>query len=443
SSYGWLVSWFGTVSGGSTAVPLDAQLSCEDICELLVRSDTDIFCYDPRYEKMIPAVKANCPNVKEYIPFGETLHGILAKTEPEELPDVPADKLAAIVYTSGTTGKSKGVMLLNSNYIDNAMCQENESSPADTVLSVLPIHHIYCFTCDILLSLRYGATLCFNDSMMHIPQNLKRFAPTIMLIVPMIAETMYKQIKAAAAQKPEIPIAMIAQSVFGGRLKTIYSGGAYLRPELQKAYIDMGFNMAQGYGMTECSPRISTADPADKECAGDVGVIVNGCEVKTVDGEILVKSPSVMAGYYKDEKATAEALTPDGWLRTGDLGYADENRKIFITGRKKNLIILSNGENVSPEELENKFAGCDLIGDVLVYSDDSVITAEIFPFAEAAKALAAEELEKKILEAVDGVNKTVSSAKAVRRVLLRDAEFEKTTSKKIKRNQPRLGKRIR
>lgn len=442
SSYGWLVSWFGAVCGGSTAVPLDAQLSCEDICELLVRSDTDIFCYDPRYEKMIPAVKANCPNVKECVSFGE-LAELIENTEPKEFPDVPADRLAAIVYTSGTTGKSKGVMLLNSNYIDNAMCQDNEASPEDTILSVLPIHHIYCFTCDIMLSLRYGTTLCFNDSMMHIPQNLKRFAPTIMLIVPMIAETMYKQIKAAAAAKPEISIAMIAQSVFGGRLKTIYSGGAYLRPELQKAYIDMGFNMAQGYGMTECAPRISTADPEDKSCAGDVGVIVNGCEVKTVDGEILVKSPSVMAGYYKDEKETAEALTPDGWLRTGDLGYADENRKIFITGRKKNLIILSNGENVSPEELENKFAGYDLIGDVLVYSEDSVITAEIFPSPEAAKNLSASDIEGKILEITDGVNKTVSSAKAIRRVLLRDTEFEKTASKKIKRNQPRLGKKIR
>ncbi|MCM1330338.1 MAG: AMP-binding protein [Ruminococcus sp.] len=442
SSYGWLVSWFGTVSGGSVAVPLDAQLSPEDICELLVRSDTDIFCYDGRYEKMIPAVKANCKNVKECISFDE-LPALLENAEQAELPDVSADSLAAIVYTSGTTGKSKGVMLLNSNYIDNTMCQDNEATPEDTVLSVLPIHHIYCFTCDILMSLRYGSTLCFNDSMMHIPQNLKRFAPTIMLIVPMIAETMYKQIKAAAAQKPEIPIAMIAQSVFGGRLKTIYSGGAYLRPELQKAYVDMGFNMAQGYGMTECAPRISTADPGDKTCAGDVGVIVNGCEVKTVDGEILVKSPSVMAGYYKDEAATAEALTPDGWLRTGDLGYADENRKIFITGRKKNLIILSNGENVSPEELENKFAGFDVIGDVLVYSDDSVITAEIFPAPEAAKAMSEEEIEKKILETVDGVNKTVSSAKAIRRVLLRAEEFEKTTSKKIKRNQPRLGKKIR
>lgn len=133
----------------------------------------------------------------------------------------------------------------------------------------------------------------------------------------------------------------------------------------------------------------------------------------------------------------------DGWLRTGDLGYADENRKIFITGRKKNLIILSNGENVSPEELENKFAGYDIIGDVLVYSEDSVITAEIFPSPEAAKNLSASDIEKKILEITDGVNKTVSSAKAIRRVLLRDTEFEKTTSKKIKRNQPRLGRKIR
>ena len=391
---------------------------------------------------MIPAVKANCPNVKEYISFAE-LSELLEKNVPTDFPDVPADRLAAIVYTSGTTGKSKGVMLLNSNYIDNAMCQDNESTPDDTVLSVLPIHHIYCFTCDILLSLRYGSTLCFNDSMMHIPQNLKRFAPTIMLIVPMIAETMYKQIKAAAAARPEVPVAMIAQSVFGGRLKTIYSGGAYLRPELQKAYIEMGFNMAQGYGMTECSPRISTADPADKECAGDVGVIVNGCTVKTVDGEILVKSPSVMAGYYKDETETAEALTPDGWLRTGDLGYVDEKNRVFITGRKKNLIILSNGENVSPEELENKFAEYDVVGDVLVYSEDSVITAEFFPAAEAAKNLSEAEIEEKLLEAVDRVNKTVTSAKAIRRVLIRDSEFEKTTSKKIKRRQSVQGRRIR
>lgn len=442
SSYGWLIGWFGTVCGGNTAVPLDAQLSCQDICELLVRADVNVFCYDPRYEKMIPVIRENCPNVKEFIPFGDRLAEILAENEPAELGAVSAEQLAAIVYTSGTTGKSKGVMLLNGNYIDNAMCQDNESSPEDVVLSVLPIHHIYCFTCDILLSIRYGAQLCFNDSMMHIPQNLKRFQPTIMLIVPMIAETMYKQIKAASAAKPEIPIAAIAQSVFGGRLKTIYSGGAYLRPELQKAYLEMGFQMAQGYGMTECSPRISTADPTDRECAGDVGVIVNGCNVKIEDGEILVKSPSVMAGYYKDAEATAETLTSDGWLRTGDLGRVDEKNRIFITGRKKNLIILSNGENVSPEELENKFAGFDFIADVLVYSEDEVITAEIFPNPEFRKTVSDEELCALLRKTADEINATVISSKAIRRLRVRDTEFEKTTSKKIKRSQSEQGRRI-
>lgn len=441
SSYAWLVSYFGTVIGGNTAVPLDALLSCEDICDLLNRSDSDIFFYDGRYEKMIPVLKENCPGIKKFISFDKELPEILENNSPAALPTVNPDALAAICYTSGTTGKSKGVMLLHSNLIDNAMCQDNESTPEDVVMSVLPIHHIYCFTCDILCSLRYGNELCFNDSMLHIAQNLTLFQPTIIMIVPMIAETIYKQIKAAAAAKPEIPMKAIAQSVFGGRLKTIYSGGAYLPPEVQKAYIDMGFQMAQGYGMTECSPRISTANRFDTECDGDVGVIVNGCQVKTVDGEILVKSPSVMAGYYKDEEATAEALTTDGWLRTGDLGYVDEKNRIFITGRKKNLIILSNGENVSPEELENKFAGIDFISEILVYSEDGVICAEIFP--DSNLNLSDEDVEKLFCETVEKVNKTVPSSKSIHRLRIRDTEFDKTTSKKIIRNQSVQGRLVK
>lgn len=441
SKYEWIVSWFGSVCGGNTAVPLDAQLSAPDICDLLARSDTNVFCYDNKYEKMIPEVKQNCPNIKAFVPFSE-LSALLEKYSPIDLPEVAPDKLAAIVYTSGTTGKSKGVMLLNSNYIDNAMCQNNESTPDDVVLSVLPIHHIYCFTCDILLSLRYGSTLCFNDSMLHIPQNMKRFQPTIMLIVPMIAETVYKQMKNSPPAKLGMPIKLIANKVFGGRLKTIYSGGAYLRPELQKAYINMGVSMAQGYGMTECSPRISTGDLEDTSCAGDVGVIVNGCEVKTTEeGELIVKSPSVMAGYYKDEAATAEAFTPDGWLRTGDLGHV-ENNHIFITGRKKNLIILSNGENVSPEELENKFAGCKYVADVLVYTEDETITAEIYPDPDIRKKTSDEKLFKELIKETDRINETVPPAKRIVRLRVRDTEFVKTTSKKIKRDQPEQGKRI-
>lgn len=443
SSYAWLVSYFGTVCGGNAAVPLDAQLGCKDICELLNRSDSEIFFYDSRYEKMISEIKSSCPNVQTYVSFGSDFKNILADNEPAEFTAVSPDALAAISYTSGTTGKSKGVMLLNRNLIDNAMCQDNESTTDDVILSVLPIHHIYCFTCDILCSLRYGTELCLNDSMMRIPQNLKLFRPTIILIVPMIAETIYKQIKAASAAKPDIPISVIANAVFGGRLKTIYSGGAYLRPELQKAYIDMGFQMAQGYGMTECSPRISTADRFDTACDGDVGIIVNGCQVKIENGEIMVKSPSVMAGYYKDAEATAEALTSDGWLHTGDLGYVDERNRIFITGRKKNLIILSNGENVSPEELENKFAGIDYISEVLVYTEESVICAEIFPDQNVCDGWTDDELAAKLRQTVDNVNKTVTSAKAIRRLRIRNTEFDKTTSKKIQRNQAVQGEIIK
>ena len=214
------------------------------------------------------------------------------------------------------------------------MCQDNESTVNDVVLSVLPIHHIYCFTCDIMLTLRYGNILCFNDSMMRIPQNLKLFKPTVILLVPMIAETLYKMIKNVSVSEPDTPINEIAKRLFGGRLETIFSGGAYLRPELQKNYIDIGINIQQGYGMTECSPRIATGCKFDKQCTNDVGKIVNGCQVKIIDGEIMVKSKSVMAGYYKDPQTTAETLTADGWLHTGDLGYIDENNRLFLTGRK-------------------------------------------------------------------------------------------------------------
>lgn len=441
TSYAWLVSYFGTVCDGNTAVPLDALLSCDDICDLLRRADVSVFFYDKRYMPMIDAIREKCPNVKKFVCFAD-IPDMLAETEPAELPEVKPENLAAIVYTSGTTGKSKGVMLLHSNLIDNAMCQDNESSTDDVVLTVLPIHHIYCFTCDILCCLRYGATLCVNDSMLHIAQNLKLFSPTIILIVPMIAETLYKQIKAAAESTGK-NIADISKVVFGGRLRNIFSGGAYLRPELQRAYIDMGYNMGQGYGMTECSPRISTANPDDKECAGDVGVIVNGCQVKIEDGEILAKSPSVMAGYYKDPEETAKSLTADGWLRTGDLGYVDDKNRIFITGRKKNLIILSNGENVSPEELENKFAGIDFISEVLVYSEDGIITAEIFPNSEYCKDISDDELKKMFCDTVDKINKTVISSKTIHRLRIRDVEFDKTTSKKIRRNQSVQGVQIR
>lgn len=445
TSYDYITCYFGAVMGGNVIVPLDAQLACEDIIDLLIRADISVLFYSPLFEKMIPVLKAKCPDIKAFVPFsGEdfSVEKIHSEYTPAQPADIDPESLAAILYTSGTTGKSKGVMLAHRCLIDNTMCCDNEASPEDSLLTVLPIHHVYCFTCDILLSLRYGTTVCVNDSLLRLGANLKLFRPTIILLVPMIAQTIYKQITAASKAKPEIPMAAIAQAVFGGRLKRIYSGGAYLSPEIVKNYAALGIPVAQGYGMTECSPRISTAS-FDEEAVESVGLIVPGCQVQIVDGEIRAKSPSVMLGYYKDEKSTAEALTEDGWLCTGDLGYVSDTNHIYITGRKKNLIILSNGENVSPEEVENKFADAELVQEILVYDEDSVITAEIFPNQDIAKDMPLEEIGAKLQGIIDEVNKTLTSAKTIRRLRVRSTEFVKTTSKKIIRNQPEKGELIK
>lgn len=444
TSSAYLAAYFGTANSGNVIVPLDAQMKEDDLCDHLRRSDSEILFFDKKFSPMLEAVRKSCPMVKIFVSLqdvdGETsISEIMNEYRPMEWKPVKPDDLAAILFTSGTTGLSKGVMLSHGNFIDNAMCEDNESTPDDVLLTVLPIHHVYCFSCDILLSLRYGTTVCVNDSMMHIAQNLKFFQPTLMLLVPMIAETIYKKIQSAAASNPSIPIKAIADNVFGGKLRGIYSGGAYLNPRLAEAYHKIGIPIAQGYGMTECSPRISTAHLDDKE-TGSIGTIVNGCEVKIVEGEIWAKSPSVMQGYYKNPEATAEALTEDGWLRTGDLGYVDNNRHLYITGRKKNLIILSNGENVSPEELENKFSGTDWLSEVLVYAEDGMITAEIFPNQDFVNENGAERVEQLFRTLVQDINKTVSGAKAIRCLRIRDSEFDKTTSKKVKREQTTRGR---
>ena len=440
TSYGYLVGYIGSMIGGNVGVPIDAQLSSADAGELMDRADVEILFYDERFASSIPTFKENCPNIKEYVLLSDktdceelTLGKVLAQYQPEIPEEKPtADSLAAILFTSGTTGKAKGVMLSHGNFMDNVMCCDNEATPEDVILTVLPVHHVYCFTCDILLSLRYGNSVCVNDSLMKVAQNLKLFAPTIILLVPMIVSTIYKQIKHVSKTMPLIPMKVIAKKAFGGRLKTMYSGGAYLNPELITAYEKLGIKIAQGYGMTECSPRITTGDLSRKS-NGDVGTIVRGCEVKIVDNEITVKSPSVMQGYYKDPQSTAETLR-DGWLYTGDLGYADEEGRLYITGRKKNLIILSNGENVSPEELENKLEAAEIAQELLVYDEDEVLTAELFP-GEMYRGKSRDKMISEIKAKITKVNKELPSAKNIRKIRLREVEFEKTTSRKIKRKQ--------
>ncbi len=444
TSVSYLTALFGTVVSGNVIVPLDVQLAPEDMCDCINRADVTVFCYDSKLAPLVEAVRSLCPQVHTIIQIDgtasvdgvESMEEIIAEYSGKSSEKEPApEDLAAIIYTSGTTGKSKGVMLTHSNLIDNCFCEENESKQGDVLLSVLPIHHVYCLGCDIFLSLRYGTIIAINDSMMHLGRNIAFFQPNKMLLVPMIIQSLLLKIKAACKENPGVPPQAVAKKALGGKLDIIYSGGAYLSPAVIEEFEELGVKIAQGYGMTECSPRISTAREDIESVKESVGKIVGGCEVRIVDGEIQAKSGSVMKGYYKNPEATAETLTEDGWLRTGDLGYKNDEGWLFITGRKKNLIILDNGENVSPEELENKFADNLLVAEVLVYAVDGVITAEIFPNEEYAQHAGVTDIKAQLQADIDEINLTVNSSKTIRNLVVREKEFEKTTSKKIKREQ--------
>lgn len=436
TSYQWIAAYLGTVNSGGVIVPLDAQLAPADLCELIARSDAAVFAYDDAFSAMIPAVRASCPGVKVFVNLQKEAEGSLCfwtlAAENAGPMDAPIDNeaLCAILFTSGTTGKSKGVMLSHKNLADNALCMDVPyNGDSDTLLTVLPIHHAYCFTCDILQGLHLGVPVCINDSPMHLMKNLAAFQPTLMLLVPMIVESIHRQIMGASKAK-KLPPQAVAQAVFGGRLRVIFSGGAYLDPVLIERYRELGILLLQGYGMTECAPRIS-ANSEDRNKDGSIGPLVKGCAVKVVDNEIWAKSDSVMLGYYKDPENTAETLS-DGWLRTGDLGYVDADGFLYLTGRKKNLIILSNGENVSPEELENKLSASPLVREVLVYQEGSVIAAEIFPDYELAGDAAA-NMPAALNGLIDGLNRELPAYKQIHSLKIRETEFEKTPSKKIKR----------
>ena len=247
-------------------------------------------------------------------------------------------------------------------------------------------------------------------------------------MVPMMIETFAKKLEDAAALPPE----MVKKQVFGDRLHTICSGGAYLNPAWITLFEKYGITILQGYGMTECAPVISTNLDWNKKL-GSVGRLMPNCTAKVVDEELWVKGSSVMQGYYKMPEETKETLTEDGWLRTGDLGYVDEDNFIFLTGRKKNLIITPNGENVSPEEIENALSENRLVQEVLVRETGGVIEAEVFPDMEYAKNHGITDVKAGLKSIVDSYNKDAVAYKKVAALKVRDTEFEKTAARKIKR----------
>ncbi len=442
TTYQWIVSFFGVTNSGSVAVPVDAQLSAEAICELLERADVEMLFFDELRADVAAMAAERCPRVRYIVSFqaeaarrGENgMGGVLSWEElrrengGEYETQLDPDQLCTILFTSGTTGKSKGVMLSHRNLTDNAVCLDMKIPAGTVTMTLLPINHVYCLTMDIIKGIFIGVTSCINDSIMHVQKNLKLFKPDMVLLVPLVIESIYAKLKAAGGMMPK---KLVAKAAFGGNLKTICSGGAYLDPEYVDRFAEYGITILQGYGMTECSPVISNNLAWDNK-KGSVGKLMPNCEAKVVDEELWVRGSSVMMGYYKMPEETAETLE-DGWLKTGDLGYVDEDNFVYITGRRKNLIILANGENVSPEEIENQLSRADLVKEVLVREKDQVIEAEIFPDLDHAKKKRIKDVRAALQEIVDEYNKEVPIYKRIHSLIVRETEFDKTTAKKIKR----------
>ncbi len=441
NSYEYLCSLMGTVSAGGVAIPLDVQLSNEELVKNLSKADTDILFYDWEFSSQASYIMEHCDCISHYICLQEMkgYENIFKIFEQYDgtgfVSDVTPESVALIIFTSGTTGDAKGVMLSHANEVMNTFASDNEKCEDEVILGLLPIHHVFCINCDVFMVIRYGNTLCICKDLKWMLRDLHIFEPTYMRVVPMMAKSLLNRMSITRIQNPEMTIDEVRESVLGSKLTTIASGGGYLSKDIAMKFREYGVKIAQGYGMSECSPKISVPDYDRVDKLDSVGFLVRECEVRIVDGEIRVKSPCVMLGYYKDEEKTRETITEDGWLCTGDLGYLDEDGFLYLTGRKKNLIILANGENVSPEGIENLFDEDPIVTDILVFSQDEKIVAEVYPNFEYAQVNGIDDIEGEVKRVVEKHNETLPTYSKIFNVTVRKHPFKKTSSKKIIRSE--------
>jgi long-chain acyl-CoA synthetase len=379
--------------------------------------------------------------------------------------EIDSRKLAAIIYTSGTTGVGKGVMLSHQNIAANTVAALNNVKVYDVSVLVLPLHHTFGFVAGVLCMLHVGTKICINSSLKNVSKDMGFYKPTHLFLVPLFVEKMYKKIwitaqrngKAGLLRKLiKISNALLKLGIdlrrkffktvldgFGGELKIIVCGGAPLDPRYVKGLRDFGINVLNGYGITECSPIVSV-NRNDYYKDGSIGQVLPCCEVKidklhnSYEGEILVKGQNVMLGYYNNTGLTEEVME-EKWFRTGDIGKVDKDGFLFITGRKKNLIILSNGKNIYPEELEMLVLNIPYVKEVVVYSEkdgvrrETTITAEVFLDNEYIEIENIKNPGKQLNDDISVINKAIPYYKNIRRIKIRHTEFNKTTTKKIKR----------
>lgn len=455
NSYLWVVSYFAIVGSGNAVVPIDKELSAYDIAVLLDDCQCDILIHSAEYADIadeLAGIKPSCrfvamPQLERQIDSMDK--GYFTKTCPTDI--------AAIVYTSGTTGKSKGIMLSQKNICSDTRAACMFIELYGRTLAMLPFHHTFAFTVSVLANIYYGVDTLICHSLKNVTALISDFKPTYLAVVPMIVEKVDKEILAKIEKSGKKKLLSFLDKVckpfdalninlrskcfsairngLGGELDFIICGGAPIDQKIIDRFETYGITILNGYGISECSPVVSV-NRRYHHCPDSIGQALPDVQVRIDvpnergEGEICVRGEIVMQGYYNMPDETAATLT-DGWFHTGDLGTIDTEGFIHITGRLKNLIILSNGKNVSPEELENLIARIPGVAEVLVYEEERQLVAEIYPDQEFQPSCGG--VEAYLNTAIAQLNDTLPPYKAIAKVKLRDVEFEKTTTKKIKR----------
>ena len=486
--YEWVVAHLANVLGGIVSVPLDKELQVDELESCLVRSKADVVVFDEKYIDNIKEIeKRENTNLKEYICMSKqdgykdfwTLKEQGEKLIKEQKrrdyinAKIDKDKMAILLFTSGTTSKSKAVMLSQKNIASNvyAMLLVEKFYPTDVNLAFLPFHHIFGST-EMIVMLAVGLRTAFPDGLRYVAQNLKEYKVSVFVGVPLLIEAIYKNIEKEVEKQGKTKLINTAKKAsnfllklhidirkklfkqildaLGGHMRFIISGGAPLDKRVAQGFNDLGIELVQGYGLTETSPVIAAENYLKKK-SGSIGFPMDNVEVEIVNkdedgiGELRVKGPNVMLGYYENEEETKKVLK-DGWFYTGDLGYFDEEGYLFLTGRQKDMIVLKNGKKVFPEELEILVNRIDLVEECIVFGmpdekdqNDLKLSVKVVYNKEVAKEkypeASEEDLKKIIWEKIKEINKTFPPYKYIKNIILTDQELIKTTTKKVKRNE--------
>jgi long-chain acyl-CoA synthetase len=497
TQYGWYLSYMAMLCGVGIAVPVDRELPDNELENVIKRSKATTIIYSPRKAESIKKIRANIPNVEYFVEMQSdaTLNekdvGInyLIETGKKILNsgdhtykdiEIDPDEFKILIFTSGTTSNSKGVMISNRNLAENinAVDAYVKVYPTDMLFSILPLHHTYESTIGFLYPMARGASVAVCEGLRYIVPNIQEAKPTAILMVPLLAESIYKKINESIkkSHKSQVVASMmyltnalravgmdVKRKVFkeiydnlGGNLRIIVSAAAPMDKKVGNWLEDLGINFLQGYGLTETAP-IAALTPEYKPMVGSVGKAIVQADIKVLnpdkngEGELLIKSPTLMLGYYEDEEETKKVMTEDGYFHSGDIGYIDKDGYIFITGRCKNVIVTQNGKNIYPEEVEGLISRYTDIKDVMVYGKapdkeemkrkdqkELIITARIVPNYEEIEKnhganLTEEQIHDIIWEEIKEVNKKLTSYKAVKELEIKKEDFEKTSTMKIKR----------